>query len=118
MNNQLQHIEQHNKEHKYRTFYKKINIDRKGDIPKTTMGTDKNKTLLNNREDVLIPWLEYFENHLKQNIDNKYETSYTEEGEETNNEELTTIKEVDDAIKKLANHKTSGSDKILSEELA
>lgn len=111
-NNILEELEAQRNQNQTRKFYKNINNMRKEFKPRITMCKDKNGQILNSKEQILNRWAEHFVELLcKDNIDQDNDP-LNENYEEI---EPPTLQEVQEAIKRLKNNKSPGSDQIPSE---
>ncbi|KAI5720190.1 hypothetical protein M8J77_003158 [Diaphorina citri] len=115
LNNKLDQIEKEDNMKNVRSFYQLVKQQRRTTQPKSTMIKDKDGTTLTGTTAVLERWAEYFKELL--NVQN--ETHIEEEIPHTAEveDEPPTLREVNEAITKLKNNKSPGTDEITSELL-
>ncbi|KAI5737941.1 hypothetical protein M8J77_000982 [Diaphorina citri] len=115
INKKLEQIEKEDSMKNVRSFYQLVNQQRRGTQPKSTMIKDKNGTILTGNESIRERWAEYFKELL--NVEQEQQTEeITPETAEVE-DEPPTMQEIENAIKRLKNNKTPGSDEITSELL-
>ncbi|PNF42710.1 hypothetical protein B7P43_G14181 [Cryptotermes secundus] len=111
---ELEHLRSSNE---IRAFYQKLNKSRKDFQPRSTLCRDKEGTILSSDEAILERWAQYFEELLNSNASEQVEgmTIDWNQGNFEAEEPVLTIKEVEQAIKKLKNKKAPGMDLITAE---
>ncbi|PNF23609.1 hypothetical protein B7P43_G04761 [Cryptotermes secundus] len=111
---ELEHLRSSNE---IRAFYQTLNKSRKDFQPRTTLCRDKEGTILSSDEAILERWAQYFEELLNSNSSEQVEgmTIDRNQGNFDAEEPAPTIKEVEEAIKKLKNNKAPGMDLITAE---
>lgn len=122
LNRELQEIENLNREQEFRQFYKKSNFTRKSYKPQTTQCKNAQGDLLSTRREVLDRWVEHFNTLLNtgnvpENEPPEMENDNQDPGNNEDQQVPPTMNEVREAIKKLANHKSPGSDNLPAELL-
>ncbi|PNF36727.1 hypothetical protein B7P43_G12357 [Cryptotermes secundus] len=111
---ELEHLRSSNE---IRAFYQKLNKSRKDFQPRTTLCRDKEGTILSSDEEILERWPQYFEELLNGNVSEQVEGMPIDrtQGNFETEEPAPTIKDVEQAIKKLKNNKAPGMDLITAE---
>uniref|UniRef100_A0A8D8Q0R7 Craniofacial development protein 2 n=1 Tax=Cacopsylla melanoneura TaxID=428564 RepID=A0A8D8Q0R7_9HEMI len=115
LNNKLDQIEKEDRMKQVRSFYQLVNQQRRRMPNKSSTVKDKNGITLTGKEPVLSRWAEYFKELLNVEQDNQVEELATHENEAE--EETPTLHETVQAIKRLKNNKTPGTDELTSELL-
>ncbi|XP_072403306.1 uncharacterized protein [Diabrotica undecimpunctata] len=105
-------MENLNREHECRKFYKQVNTKRKVFKPQANQVKALNGILLNERVEVLERWQEYFSTLL--NGESRAEGRYDIEIEQEDTE-LPTLEEINKAIQSLARNKLPGADNLPAE---
>lgn len=114
----LESIETQRLQKRTKEFYNEINYFRKGYKPRLSGCNNKEGKLLQNEEEISERWTEYFQELLNREEEEREENERVRQSKQMGPEQLInapTIKDVENAIGKLNNHRAAGEDGITSE---
>ena len=77
MNVELENMELLRKQHKFRTFYKEINMARKKFKPRVNICRNEDGSLISNEQEILDRWVRHFDKLLNRSKDNEHVTFTT-----------------------------------------
>lgn len=99
-----------------RKFYKKLNSARKGFVPRAEMCRDKEGGILTDEREVIDRWKQHYDEHLNgaQAGDRDGGDSYRSTASD-GDVPVPTLREVEEAIQQLKDHKSAGSDGLGAE---